>query len=108
MAIEVHRAALKAMEKFPIVVLTQAKEAFVFLEFGEKLTMPLSRPMPTIWPGCHELRISDKHGIYRIFYVIIVKGKIFVPHCFHKKTPKTPKSEVDLVKRRIKEFLEGG
>lgn len=31
MTIEVHRAALKAMEKFPLFVLTQAKEAFFFL-----------------------------------------------------------------------------
>lgn len=41
MAIEVHRAALKAMEKFPIVVLTQAKEAFVFfLSLARSLQCP--------------------------------------------------------------------
>ena len=107
MGMEIHRAALKAMQKFPSFSLVQAKEAFAFLESGEKLSMPLSRPMPTIWPGCHELRINDKRGIYRIFYVIVVKGIIFIPHCFHKKTQKTPQSEIDLAQRRIKEFLDG-
>lgn len=38
---------------------------------------------------------------------MIVKGAIFIPHCFHKKTQKTPASEIALAQRRIKEFLDG-
>ena len=107
MGIEIHRGALKELRKFPSDVLFRAKEAFAFLEHGELLSMPLSRPMPSIWPGCHELRISDKQGTYRIFYVLVIKGTIFVPHCFHKKTQKTPPSDLSLVKHRIKEYLHG-
>jgi phage-related protein len=107
MGIEIHRAALKAMQKFPSTALVQAKEAFAFLESGEKLSLPMSRPMPAIWSGCHELRIGDKQGIYRIFYVIVLKGTIFIPHCFHKKTQKTPQAEINLTQRRIKEYLSG-
>jgi phage-related protein len=104
MGIEIHRAALKEMQRFPADVLFRAKEAFAFLERGEKLSMPLSRPMPSVWAGCHELRISERQGTYRIFYVVIVKGTIFIPHCFHKKAQKTPASEIALAQRRIKEF----
>ncbi len=107
MAVEIHRAALKTLQKFPSGVLFRAKEAFAFLEQGEQLSMSLSRPMPSVWPGCHELRISDRLGTYRIFYVLVVKGAVFVPHCFHKKTQKTPLNEIELAKRRIKEFLDG-
>ncbi len=106
MGIEIHQTVLKEMQKFSKDVLIQAKEAFAFLEAGEKLSMPLSRPMPTVWIGCHELRIRDRQEIYRIFYVIISRGSIFIPHCFQKKTQATPKKEIQLAQRRIKEFLD--
>jgi phage-related protein len=105
--IEIHHVALKTLQRFPTAVLFRAKEAFAFLERGEMLSLPLSRPMPLVWPGCHEIRICDKHGTFRIFYVLIVKGRIFVPHCFQKKSQKTPLGEISLAKRRIKEFLDG-
>ena len=31
-----------------------------FLQGGEMLSMPESRPMPSIGPRCYELRIRDK------------------------------------------------
>ena len=30
------------------------------LQHGEKLSLPHSRPMPSIGPGCHELRVMDR------------------------------------------------
>lgn len=105
MSIEIHHSALKAMKEFPSEVLREAKEAFALLEAGEVLSMPLSRPMPSVWPRCFELRFSDRQGKYRIFYFIVVKGTIYVPHCFQKKSQKTPQTAIELVQRRIKEFL---
>ncbi|MCX6106295.1 MAG: type II toxin-antitoxin system RelE/ParE family toxin [Proteobacteria bacterium] len=107
MAIDIHSAALKELQRFPSPVLFRAKEAFAFLELGEKLSLPLSRPMPSIWPGCHEIRISDRQGTFRIIYVFVTKGNIFVPHCFQKKSQSTPLSDIALAKRRIKEFCDG-
>ena len=107
MSIEIHPSAFKAMQGFPPEVLIEAKEAFGFLEAGEKLSMPLSKPMPSIWSGCHELRIGSKQGTFRIFYVFVVRGIIFVPHCFKKKAQKTPRNELVVAQRRIKEFLNG-
>jgi phage-related protein len=74
------------MQKIPQPVLLEAKEAFAFLDSGEVLSMPLSRPMPSVWPRCHELRFNDKQGTYRILYVVIISGANFIPHCFQKKT----------------------
>ena len=33
------------------------------LQRGDLLAMPLSRPMPSIGPRCHELRIVDERGL---------------------------------------------
>ena len=35
---------------------------------GLEVTMPYSRPMPTIGAGVHELRINDESHIWRIIY----------------------------------------
>ena len=40
------------------------------LQRGESIGMPHSRPMSTIGPGCHELRIRDERQVWRIVYRI--------------------------------------
>ena len=40
------------------------------LQRGELLSMPRSRPMPSIGPRCHELRINDASGQWRLIYRI--------------------------------------
>jgi phage-related protein len=40
------------------------------LQRGELLTMPQSRPMPGVGPRCHELRINDVAGQWRLIYRI--------------------------------------
>lgn len=38
------------------------------LQRGDKLTLPHSRPMPVIGRACHELRVQDASGTWRIVY----------------------------------------
>jgi phage-related protein len=38
------------------------------LQQGEKLSLPHSRPMSSIGPRCHELRITDRGQSWRIVY----------------------------------------
>ena len=38
------------------------------LQCGETLALPHSRPMPAIGPRCHELRINDQAGTFRVMY----------------------------------------
>lgn len=71
------------------------------LQRRETLSMPQSRPMPSIAPRCHELRIDDKNVTWRILYRIDPDA-IVILHVFEKKTNKTPKQAIDICKRRIR------
>ena len=73
------------------------------LQRGEVLGMPHSRPMQSIAPRCHELRVADRDAIWRLIYRID-KEAIVVIALFNKKTAKTPKAVIDLCKRRLSEY----
>ena len=74
------------------------------LQLGEKLSMPASKPMPSITKGCHELRVRDRNHYWRLVYYVNSK-EIVVLEVFSKKTNQTPKKVIDNCKRRLKEFL---
>src|SRR5947209_7554528 len=90
---------------------TEARRATGFLlrlvQLGISLSMPISRPMPSIGSRCHELRIRDpkQRVIWRLVYRIdsdaIVIGDVFV-----KKTQKTPQTVIDACKRRYRLYDE--
>lgn len=73
------------------------------LQRGEMLGMPHSRPMPSIGPRCHELRINDARVTWRIVYRID-SDAIVILEVFSKKSRETPRSVIDACKRRIKEY----
>ena len=53
-----------------------------------------------------EIRENDRSGTYRVVYTIEMNDFIFVLHAFQKKSKSgiaTPKQEVDLIKRRLKD-----
>ncbi len=68
--------------------------------------MPLARPMASIAAGAAELRIRDRTGIYRVFYVVKSARGILVFHAFVKKSRATPRQEVELGRKRLKELLD--
>ena len=65
------------------------------------LSLPHSRPMPSIGKGCHELRINDKNGAWRIMYYIDSEA-IVILDVFPKKTNKTPQKSIAICQRRLK------
>lgn len=73
------------------------------LQRGELLTMPQSRPMPSIGPRCYELRINDVTGQWRLIYRIDPDAIVIV-EVFAKKSAKTPKTVLEVCRRRLKEF----
>jgi len=73
------------------------------LQRGENLSLPQSRPMPTIGKRCHELRITDAGKIWRIFYRID-EDAIVIPHWVQKTTSKTAKKDIELCKARLREY----
>jgi phage-related protein len=77
------------------------------LQNGEALTMPHSRPMPSIGAQCHELRILDRENNWRIVYRVDADA-ILILEVFRKKTVSTPKSVIDNCKRRAKGYDHAG
>lgn len=65
------------------------------LQRGEKLSLPQSRPMPSIGTHCHELRITDRDKIWRLVYRIDLDS-IVIADVFVKKTEATPKKVIDV------------
>lgn len=101
-----HQAARETIRSFPTEGRKELGKAIVDLQRGETLAMPLSRPMPTIACGASELRIRDRAGIYRVFYVTKSPRGILVFHAFAKKSRNTPGHEMMIGRKRLKELLD--
>ena len=94
----------KEIAEFPEEVREDLADALARLDEGHTLSMPLSRPMTSIGKGVHELRFRDRAGIYRVIYVLVGAGAIYLVHAFVKKDKRTPMPNIDLAKRRLKEL----
>jgi phage-related protein len=73
------------------------------LQRGEGLSMPHSRPMPTVARRCHELRLGDANVIWRIVYRIDPDA-IVIADVFGKKSRTTPQSVIENCRKRLKEY----
>ena len=73
------------------------------LQQGKALTMPQSRPMPTIGARCHELRIRDQDFYWRVIYRIDI-DVILVADVFPKKTETTPANIIANCRRRFADY----
>ena len=70
---------------------------------GDTLTLPHSRPMPAVGPRCHELRINDVAGTFRILYRADPDAVVIL-EVFSKKTPRTPGMVIEACKRRLRDY----
>ena len=89
--------------KSPPFSLAGRIEAGVFLrrlQRGEALSLPHSRPMPSIGRRCHELRIVDRDDAWRIIYRID-SDAIVIVEVFSKKSQKTPLSVIERCRERL-------
>lgn len=73
------------------------------LQRGYSIEMPHSRPMPSIGPRCHELRIRDEDNYWRIIYRID-RDAIVMAEVFAKKTQKTPPDVIAVCQQRFKRY----
>jgi phage-related protein len=77
------------------------------LQDGIKLSLPHSRPMPSMGIGCHELRIQDENSTWRIVYYINSVA-IVILEVFSKTTlkhhPSNTTSCLDRCKARLKTY----
>ena len=77
------------------IVLTRRMEAL-----GPNLGDPHTK---AFGHGLFELRLKGAEGIARVFYCTIIGKRIFMLHCFVKKSPKTPQADLNLAIVRMKE-----
>jgi phage-related protein len=89
--LQILRQCQKELDDFPEEIRGDLADAIARLEEGHRLSMPLSKPMPSIGNGVHELRFKDRSGIYRVIYVFAKGGNIWLLHAFMKKAQQTPK-----------------
>ena len=62
--------------------------------------MPHSRPMPTVGPRCHELRIADWDLTWRVISRIDTDA-VVICDGFAKKKQATPRSVIESCRRRL-------
>lgn len=73
------------------------------LRHGEALGLPMSRPMPSIGPRCHESRVRDRDHSWRIVYHV-ARDAIVVLDIFPKTTRETPRPVRDLCRTRLARY----
>ena len=71
--------------------------------YGPDLGMPHTRAMGS---GLFELRLKAAEGIARVFYCALVGRRIVMLHQFIKKSEKTPRKELDIARKRMKEVKD--
>lgn len=81
----------------------QAGMALRRLQRGERLTMPLSRPMPSIGSRCHELRIRDTNANWRILYRTD-DDAVVIAAVFAKTTEQTPSHVIRTARSRLARY----
>jgi phage-related protein len=95
----------KELKEFPEEVREDLADALAQLDAGLSLSMPLSRPMPSIGHRVHELRFRDRSGVYRVVYYLAKSGFIHLLCAFKKTTQQTEQRYLELAKRRLREVL---
>ena len=96
-----HQRVKAEIETWPNGILADfARIVELLMEFGPNLRMPHSRAMGG---GLFELRPRGREGIGRVFYCFVVRQRVVILHAFVKKTEDTPKQELRIARKRMKE-----
>lgn len=93
----------KKLKKFPESVQKDIGDALFIAQAGS--LSPAAKPLKYIGSGVFEIRVTHKTDTYRSVYSVKIGERIYVLHCFQKKSKKgkkTPQKEIDLIKERLK------
>ena len=101
--ITIAKACRKEVAALPEEIRGDLADALARLDAGLVLSMPLSRPMPGIGQGVHELRLKDRSGAYRVVYAFIQRDTVRVLHAFKKTTRGTSARNLELARKRLRE-----
>jgi phage-related protein len=62
------------------------------------------KPMPSVGSGVREIRVRSSDRDYRSMYVTTIGNAVYVLHVFVKKSPRTPKKDLEIAKKRLSEI----
>ena len=102
MQLVILKHAKKELKDAPSDIIQDVFALFEDLMAGKHLGMLISRSLPSIAKGLHELRLSGRAEEYRVFYVIKVDDAIYVLHGTSKKSQKTDKQTIELLRSRLR------
>ena len=85
-SITLHPKALVFIRGQSPAIKREIGEALRDIQKGIRLGLPLSRPMPGVASGAHELRVRDSTTTVRVFYFVAWVDAIVVFHGFQKQT----------------------
>jgi len=60
-----------------------------------------TRRMQSLGPGVWELKESDEKTWYRVVYLSRIANVIYVLHCFEKRSHKTDRRDLEIVRERL-------
>ncbi len=64
------------------------------------------KPMKSVGPGVREIRIREASGAFRVIYLATLPDQVLVLHAFQKTTQQTPRKDIDLAVRRLREWKD--
>lgn len=99
--------SLKQVKAFPVEVRQEVGVALFDAQKGDK--SPDAKPFKGVGSGVFEIVTRFDSDTYRTVYAAQLGEHVYVLHAFQKKAKKgikTPRHEVDLIKRRYKQAVE--
>lgn len=90
---------------------TRVSMGYALREAQEGGKASYAKPLKGIGGGATVIEICDDHdgNTYRVMYTVKIASKVYVLHAFQKKSKKgieTPKSEIEIIKARLKKAKE--
>ena len=98
-------SSYKDLKALPREVQREFGQALGDAQYGEK--HPKAKPLSGFHGGkTLEVVENFQKNAYRAVYTVALEGRVYVLHCFQKKSKAgiaTPKPDVDLIRARLKE-----
>lgn len=82
------------------------KKVVYVLSIIEQMPMVSAKMLKSIRDGLYEVRVDCEGNIYRIFMTFDKGNLVILFNGFQKKTQKTPKSEIEMALKIMKEYFE--
>lgn len=104
-----YHGAQKQLAKWPVGIQAAFTRIVDLIELHgpNECIIPFSYIKP-LGNKLFEIRAKGKEGIARAFFCATENREVIILHNFIKKTQKTPKKELVLARKRLKEILKNG